>query len=113
MTCIDFAYLCHRKQGEKIDCYIPYCTSNFGVQGGRDATLFFFYVSEVPQLAAAIYQNALQSSAFVKGDGYGTLLVDWTDGKTKAPLVLKPDANLKITIITHVEGITTAWSGVF
>ncbi len=36
-------YLCHRKQGEKIDCYIPYCTSNFGVQGGRDATLFFFY----------------------------------------------------------------------
>ncbi len=36
-------YLCHRKQGEKIDCYIPYCTSNFGVQGGSDATLFFFY----------------------------------------------------------------------
>lgn len=63
-------YLCHCKQGEKIDCYIPYCTSNFGVQGGRDATLFFFYVSEVPQLGAAIYQNALQSSAYRKGDKY-------------------------------------------
>ena len=32
------------KQGEKIDCYIPYCTSNFEAQGGSDATLFFFYV---------------------------------------------------------------------
>ena len=36
-------YICYCKQGEKIDCYIHYCTSNFGVQGGSDATLFFFY----------------------------------------------------------------------
>ena len=41
-------YLCHRKQGEKIGCYRFIGTPVFGVQGGRDATLFFFYASAVP-----------------------------------------------------------------
>ena len=36
-------YVCHRKQGEKIGCDRFIGTPNFGVQGGRDATLFFFY----------------------------------------------------------------------
>ena len=38
-------YLCHRKQGEKIGCDRFIGTPNFGVQGGSDATLFFFYVT--------------------------------------------------------------------
>ena len=42
-------YLCHRKQGEKIGCDRFIGTPNFGVQGGRDATLFFFYVSQAPE----------------------------------------------------------------
>ena len=42
-------YLCHRKQGEKIGCDRFIGTPNFGVQGGRDATLFFFYVGAVPE----------------------------------------------------------------
>ena len=37
-------YLCHRKQGEKIGCFRFIGTPVFGVQGGRDATLFFFYI---------------------------------------------------------------------
>ena len=49
-------YICSCKQGEKIDCYIPYCTTIYGVQGGSDATLFFFYVTEVPERGTAIYQ---------------------------------------------------------
>lgn len=39
-------YFCNRKQGEKIGCYRLIGTSIFGVQGGSDATLFFFYVVE-------------------------------------------------------------------
>lgn len=39
-------YFCNRKQGEKIGCYRLIGTSIFGVQGGSDATLFFFYVIE-------------------------------------------------------------------
>ena len=35
-------YFCHRKQGEKIGCYRFIGTTVFGVQGGSDATLFFF-----------------------------------------------------------------------
>lgn len=35
-------YLCNCKQGEKIGCYRFIGTSIFGVQGGSDATLFFF-----------------------------------------------------------------------
>ena len=42
-------YFCHRKQGEKIGCYRYIGTPVFGVQGGRDATLFFFYVSAAPE----------------------------------------------------------------
>ena len=49
-------YLCLRKQGEKIGCGRFIGTPNFGVQGGRDATLFFFYGSEVARCAGAIYQ---------------------------------------------------------
>jgi len=35
-------YFCHRKQGEKIGCYRFIGTTVFEVQGGSDATLFFF-----------------------------------------------------------------------
>lgn len=42
-------YFWHCKQGEKIGCDRFIGTPNFGVQGGSDATLFFFYATEVPE----------------------------------------------------------------
>ena len=50
------AYLCLCKQGEKVGCDRFIGTPNFGVQGGRDATLFFFYGSESARCAGPIYQ---------------------------------------------------------
>lgn len=53
MFCFNFVPC---KQGEKIGCYRYIGTTIFGVQGGRDATLFFFYGSESARCAGAIYQ---------------------------------------------------------
>ena len=49
-------YFCHRKQGEKIGCYRFIGTTVFGVQGGSDATLFFFGGG----LEVALYAGAIR-----------------------------------------------------
>ena len=49
-------YLCYCKQGEKIGCYRLTGSSIFGGVSSCDSCSFFFYVHQVYECAAAIYQ---------------------------------------------------------
>ena len=108
----------YRKQGEKIDCYIPYCTSNFGVQGGYPVLFlcdamnrykslvifctlpFFCYFCEsMSEFDEYIRQG--EPGAKMKAQAWQTAIgLQDVDG-------LKPSAYLLDTAKRHIEGDIT------